>query len=146
MVEILNNDTTKKYIILSKEEIVERYIRYTYEIGIIPGIREIDQCVYLCSYPTIRDKFGSLESLRDQCGIFSKNELSGKPLKSEIEKRLIRLRIERARRLDRFEILNNKELPNCDYIRKIYDNKSWPEIWGIIEKKIPDSMYYWKSK
>ena len=124
MEEIFNSVTTKKYNILSKEEIIERYIKYTYEIGIIPGHKEIEQCAYLCAAPTIRAKFGSLENLREQCEIFHRNELSGKPLKSEIEKRLIRLRIERARRLDRFDILNNKELPNCDYIRKIYDNKS----------------------
>ena len=136
----------KVYLKLSKEELIERYKRLSKALGIVPGKKEIEACDYLCSYATIIDRWGSLKKLREESEMFHNKEKSGKPIKSELEKKLIRIRIERGRRLDYIEINNNPELPRYDYIKGIYDNKALSEIWDIIEKKIPDSLYEWKNK
>lgn len=135
----------KEYLKLSNEEIIKRYKRLSQELGVIPGKKEIELCEFLCSYSSIINSFGSLQELRRQCGIFHPAEQSGKPLKDIIEKVLIRLRVERGRRLDYIDIFNNKELPRYEYIRRIYDNKPISEIWNIIEERIPNSLALWKK-
>lgn len=120
-----------------KEEMQKRYIELCYRLGRVANRNDINNCTNLPHYDTFLKRFGSMANLQTVTGITKNGELTGKLLKSEVEKLLIEKRIYRGRRLDYMEIQADIDLPYLGYIRRIYNNKPLNEIWKEIEEKIP---------
>lgn len=124
----------------NKDNMLKEYIKLCYRLNKIATRQDIDNCECLPCSDTFKRKFGSMTNLKKAADVIGDNELSGKPLKKEVEKALMKKRIYKGRRLDYMEVRVDPDLPPLDYIRKIYDNKSLGEIWTEIESKIPKGI------
>ena len=123
---------TPKKILDSKEEIIEKYIAYSQEIGSIrtgATFKELEKSDI--NINTIRLRFGGINNLRRICGFKTKKNWS-KYSKEEIIDLLKKKYIEKGRRLTHNEISKDKELPSattiCSYFFTTKINKVWEEI------------------